>query len=119
MKKKKTKAAGITFSDVRSGVGTESNSSVWRVAYCKEFDEYFAILRFSSYAGGWCSIYKISKEAFETAGTFPDDDYKTERMLRKGEKIYIYDNDRNMPETVDLVLDDRYEELCREMQKLR
>lgn len=108
----------ITFTGIKQGHGSESNSSLWRVAYCEEFKEYFGLVQFGSYAGAWCGIYRISKRDYEAAGTFEDDDYKTERMIRKGKQIYKYENDRNYPEPIDLVLKDKYSKLCKVMQEL-
>lgn len=108
----------LTLSLIKKGCGNESNSSSWKIAYCEESGEYFAMLSFCSYAGSWCSIYKISKEACDMAGSFEDDGYRTEEMLRKGEKIYLYDNEQNYPEPVEMYYDEKYRKLCDALFKL-
>lgn len=98
---------------IKRGCGNQSNSSAWSAAYNKEYKKYVAMLQFGSAYGGWMSLYEISKETFDKAGTFENDDYLTERMIRKGRLLYKYENDRNSPEPMNFVKDENYEELCR------
>lgn len=92
----------------KSGRGNKSNSALWTAAYDEAGRRYVAMLQFSSASGGWQSLYEISREAFERAGTFDGDDYKTERMIRKGKLLYKYENDRNCPEPTEIIRDDDY-----------
>lgn len=74
---------------------------------------YVAMLSFSSAYGCWMSLYEIPKETFDKAGTFPDDDYVTERLIRNGRRLYLYENERNYPEPMEIIADDDYEDICR------
>lgn len=97
--------------EIKKGQGNQSNSACWAAGYSEEYKMYAAILDFSSAYGCWESIYEISRETYEKAGSFVDDDYKTERLIRKGKVIYKYENDRNAPEPMERIFDDRWEEL--------
>lgn len=94
--------------EIKKGKGSESNSASWRAAYIKNSGGYYAMLNFSSAAGHWKSIYRITEEAFNKLGTFEDDDYKTEELIRKGECVYRFENERNSIEPVELVYDDNW-----------
>lgn len=97
---------------MKKGRGNQSNSASWVVAYNADHDIYVAELTFSSAAGCWSSNYEIPRETYEIAGTFEDDDYKTERLIRKGRLLYKYENERNYPEPMEIVKDENYMELC-------
>lgn len=97
---------------IKSGRGNQGNSANWSVAYNEDFEKYVAMLQFSSAYGGWISLYEIPRETFELAGTYENDDYKTERMIRKGKLLYKYENERNYPEPTEIVADEKYQQLC-------
>lgn len=97
----------------KAGCGSRSNSAKWTAAYLEDYRKYVAMLQFSSAAGGWMSLYEISKKTFEQVGTFDNDDYKTERLIRKGKLLYKYENERNYPEPIEIIRDENYEEFCR------
>lgn len=98
---------------IKTGCGKERNSASWAVAYNQECDMYVAMLSFSSAYGCWMSMYEIPKESFDLAGTFEDDDYKTERMIREGRELYKYENERNYPEPYERIADENYRNLCK------
>lgn len=101
------------YVEVKRGCGNQSNSSSWSAAYLKDYDMYVALLSYSSACGCWEAIYEISAAAFERLGAFEDDDYKSERQIRKGRLLYRYENERNYPEPMEMIKDPCYEEYRR------
>lgn len=69
----------------KEGCGNKSNSSKWKCAYNSMTGEYTAALFFSSYQGTWLSLYIINKDIWDKVGTFENDDYKSERLIKTGE----------------------------------
>lgn len=102
---------------VKRGCGNQSNSASWCAAYNEEYGKYVAELSFSSAYGCWASDYIIPKKTFDKLGTFENDDYKSERLIRKGKRIYLYENERNYPEPTEIISDDNYEDLCRVLRE--
>lgn len=98
--------------EIKRGCGNQSNSSSWSMAYNEDYRKYVAMLSYSSAYGCWMALYEIPRETFEKAGTFENDDYKTENMIRKGKLLYRYENERNYPEPFESVKADNYYELC-------
>lgn len=97
---------------VKRGRGNQSNSASWSAAYNRYEKKYVARLLFSSAGGCWESMYVISKETFDSLGTFDNDDYKSERLIRKGKLLYKYENERNYPEPTEIIYNDNYLILC-------
>lgn len=95
----------------KKGCGNQSNSSNWSAAYIEEYEMYVAMLSFSSAYGCWEALYEISSKVFKQLGTFENDDYKSERLIREGRLLYKYENERNYPEPMEIVKDPCYEEL--------
>ena len=73
---------------------------------------YTAEIRFGGAGGASYKLFEINKEIFDQIGTFADDDYKSERLIRNGGRIlYISMFDRNIP-GCDEVIDRDYRKLC-------
>lgn len=100
-----------TAPKLKKGCGNQSNSACWSAGYSEEYKKYAAMLSFSSACGCWESVYEITRETYEKAGTFEDDDYKTERLIRGGKLLYKYENERNFPEPMEIIKDENYEQL--------
>lgn len=98
---------------IKRGCGNQSNSSSWTAAYNEERNIYVAMLSFGSAYGCWEALYEIPGETYEACGTFENDDYKTERLIRKGRLLYRYENERNYPEPMEIINDPDYESLRR------
>lgn len=97
---------------IKSGCGNQRNSAEWSAARNAEYGVYVAKLQLGSAYGCWMSLYEISRETYEALGTFENDDYLSERLIRKGKLLYKYENERSCPEPMELVKNDRYRELC-------
>ncbi len=96
----------------KQGEGSADNSSRWKVCFDKQEGRYTAEVRFGGAGGASYKLYEISREIFERVGTFEDDDYKSERLIREGgRKLYISIADRNTP-GCDEVIDRDYRKLC-------
>ena len=73
---------------------------------------YTAEIRFGGVGGASYKLYEIDKETYDRVGTFEDDDYKSERLIREGgRKLYVSMIDRNMP-GFDEVIGRDYRKLC-------
>ena len=96
----------------KQGQGNADNSSCLKVCFDTQDGRYTAELRFGGVGGASYKLYEINKEIFDRVGTFEDDDYKSERLIREGgRKLYISMVDRNMPGCDD-VIDRDYRKLC-------
>lgn len=85
---------------------------MWSAAYNEDYDVYVAKVQFSSAYGCWMALYEISPETYDRIGTFENDDYQSERLIRKGKLLYKYENDRNAPEPSEIIKNDNYWVLC-------
>ena len=96
---------------LKQGKGNADNSSRWKVCFDKQEERYTAEIRFGGVGGASYRLFEINKEIFDQAGTFEDDDYKTERLIREGRLLYASMVDRNTP-GFDDVIDRDYRTLC-------
>ena len=97
---------------IKKGKGNASNSSNWKVCFDTMEGRYTAEIRFGGADGASYKLYEINKEIFDQAGTFEDDDYKSERLIRNGGRmLYVSMVDRNTPGSDD-VIDRDYRKLC-------
>ena len=96
----------------KQGKGKADNSSRWKVCFDTQDERYTAELRFGGAGGASYKLYEINKDIFDRVGTFEEDDYKSERLIREGgRKLYISMVDRNIP-GCDEVIDRDYRKLC-------
>ena len=97
----------------KQGQGSAGNSSLWKVCYDTQGEgRYTAELRFGGACGASYKLYEINKEIFDRVGTFENDDYKSERLIKEGGRLlYRSMIDRNMPGSDD-VIDEDYRKLC-------
>ena len=97
----------------KEGIGSASNASRWKVCMDTQGEgRYTAELRFGGEGGASYSLYEIGREVFERAGTFDDDDHKSERLIRdNGRKLYESRFSRNIPGCDD-VYDRDYRQIC-------
>lgn len=96
----------------KQGKGNASNSSDWKACFDIQENRYTAEVRFGGAGGASYKLYEINKEIFDQIGTFKDDDYKSERLIREGgRKLYVSMVDRNVPR-FDEVIDREYRKLC-------
>ena len=106
-----------TYKDQRSsnlyktGEGTGDGSSRWTVCMTKE-GVYTAELYFMGAGGAHQCLYEIDKDVFDQAGTFEDDDYKTEKLIKeKGRRLYEAADERDSQPWC-AVADEDYGKLC-------
>ncbi len=106
-----------TYKDQRSsnlyktGEGTGDGSSRWTVCMTKE-GVYTAELYFMGAGGASQKLYEIDKDVFDQAGTFENDDYKTENLIKeKGRRLYEAADERQS-QPWRAVADENYDKLC-------
>lgn len=106
-----------TYKDQRSanlyktGEGTGDSSSRWTVCMTKK-GVYTAELYYMGAGGASQSLYEIDKDVFDQAGTFEDDDYKTENLIKeKGRRLYEAADERQT-QPWHAVADTDYDKLC-------
>ena len=97
----------------KEGKGRASNASCWKVCYDPSGEgRYTAEISFGGVGGASYGLYEIDKEIFDRVGTFEDDDYKSERLIReKGRSLYRNEVNRHSL-GYDIVYDDAYREIC-------
>ena len=95
----------------KTGEGTGDGSSRWTVCMTKK-GVYTAELYFMGGGGAHQTLYEIDKEVFDKAGTFEDDDYKTENLIKeKGRRLYEAADERQT-QPWQAVADPDYDKLC-------
>ena len=97
----------------KEGEGNAGNSSHWKVCCDMQGEgRYTAEIRFGGAGGASYKLFEINKEIFDQVGTFEDDDYKSERLIKEGGRmLYASMVDRNTP-GFDEVIDRDYRNLC-------
>jgi hypothetical protein len=58
------------------------------------------------------SLYEINKEVFDQAGTFEDDDYKTEKLIKEKGRLLYEAADERQTQPWQRVVDEDYDKLC-------
>lgn len=106
-----------TYKDERSsnlyktGKGTGDSSSRWTVCMSNT-GTYTAELYFMGAGGAHQWLYEIDKDVFDQAGTFENDDYKTEKLIKeKGRRLYEAADERDS-QAWQSVADTDYDTLC-------
>ena len=95
----------------KEGRGGATNASVWKLCHDDERDLYTAELRFIGYSGSSYDLYEINKDIYDTAGTFENDEYKSEELIRTGRRLYrSLDQQSGFPDTIIFDLD--YDKIC-------
>lgn len=97
--------------EIKEGRGNASNSNFWVVCFNEENGKYTAYLGFGSDMMMMASFYEITKEIFDTVGTFSDDDYKSQKLIRTGRLLY-YREDSKWSMPYEKIEDENYEEWC-------
>ena len=96
----------------KTGEGTGDSSSRWTVCMSKETGVCTAELYFMGAGGAHQTLYEINKDVFDQAGTFEDDDYKTENLIKeKGRRLFEAADERQT-QPWQAVADTDYEKLC-------
>jgi len=96
----------------KSGKGNASNSSRWEVCYDRNTNKYSAEVCFSGRGGARQDLYEITKEIYDQVGTFENDDYISERLIKnKGRHLYENVNEIFGP-PYKTVIDDNYKKIC-------
>ena len=96
----------------KDGIGNACNSSHCVVCRDRAGGRYTAELSFGGTGGTCYRLYEIDKDVFDLAGSFENDDYKTEKLIQeKGRELYRFEETRHTPPD-ETVLDESYRELC-------
>ena len=95
----------------KTGEGTGDSSSRWTVCMSKK-GVYTAELYFMGAGGAHQWLYEIDKDVFDQSGTFENDDYKTENLIKeKGRRLYEAADERQT-QPWQAVADEDYDKLC-------
>ena len=96
--------------EFKKGKGNASNSSSWFCAK-KDGGPCMAAVSFSSYQGSFLSLWYIDEKVFDKCGTFLFDDYKSEKLIKKGELAFRSENGTHWaPPMPDVINDPDYRE---------
>jgi flavin reductase (DIM6/NTAB) family NADH-FMN oxidoreductase RutF len=95
----------------KTGHGTGDSSSRWTVCMTNK-GVYTAELYFMGGGGANQSLYEINKEVFDQAGTFEDDDYKTEKLIKEKGRLLYEAADERQTQPWQRVVDEDYDKLC-------
>ena len=92
----------------KTGKGIKENSSNWTVVFDDEKNIYYGDIYLGNAEGILYSLYEINKDIYDLAGTFDNDDYKTQNLIKKGKLLYdledtIYSNGPQIE-----IIDDNY-----------
>ena len=95
----------------KTGEGTGDGSSRWTVCMTKQ-GVYTAELYFMGGGGAHQTLYEIDKDVFDQAGTFEDDDYKTENLIKEKGRLLYEAADERQSQPWQAVADMDYDKLC-------
>ena len=95
----------------KTGEGTGDSSSRWTVCMSKK-GVYTAELYFMGAGGAKQSLYEINKEVFDQAGTFENDDYRTENLIKENGRLLFEAADERQTMPWQSVADENYDVLC-------
>lgn len=68
----------------KEGYGSSFSSARWKVCFDEEKALYTAELYFCGSGGAAYYLYEITKEIFDTVGTFGNDERKSEDLIHTG-----------------------------------
>lgn len=98
---------------MKSGKGNKSNSADWTVCHDENSGKYTAKTVFASHAGHWFCLYEITKDIFEKVGTFEEDDYLSQRLIKNNGRLLFEDTyDKYCGWPTFQVEDTNYRSLC-------
>lgn len=92
--------------------GTGPGSGRWTVSMSRENGRCTAELYFMGGGGAHQSLYEIDKDVFDRAGTFEDDDYKTENLIKENGRCLFEGIDERQTIPHCYVHDTAYKEIC-------
>ena len=95
----------------KTGEGTGDGSSRWTVCMTKS-GVYTAELYFMGAGGAHQWLYEIDKDVFDQAGTFENDDYKTETLIKEKGRLLYEAADERETRPWQSVADKDYDRLC-------
>ena len=95
----------------KEGHGTASNAGYWKVCYDKQLGIYTAQVSFGGAGGGSTSLYQITGDIFNQVGTFEDDDYKSERLIKTGRRLIDFESSKYAPDD-NRVFDRDWKQIC-------
>ncbi len=84
----------------KEGHGTASNACYWKVCYDKQLGIYTAQVSFGGAGGSSTSLYQITGDIFNQVGTFEDDDYKSERLIKTGRRLIDFESSKYAPDEI-------------------
>ena len=92
--------------------GTGVGSSRWTVCMSRENGRCTAELYFMGGGGANQALYEINKDIFDQAGTFEDDDYKTENLIKENGRCLFEGIDERQTIPHCYIHDKDYKEIC-------
>jgi flavin reductase (DIM6/NTAB) family NADH-FMN oxidoreductase RutF len=97
---------------IKTGEGSGISSSRWAVCMSKSNSTYSAELYFMGAGGAHQRLYEIDKDVFDQAGTFEDDDYKTENLIKEKGRLLYEAADERQTLPWQNISDDYYKIIC-------
>lgn len=95
----------------KTGEGTGDGSSRWTVCM-SDTGVFTAELYFMGGGGAHQWLYEIDKEVFDHAGTFENDDYKTENLIKEKGRLLYEAADERQTQPWQRVVEIDYDKLC-------
>ena len=95
----------------KTGEGTGVGSARWTVCMTNN-GVYTAELYFMGSGGAHQWLYEIDKDVFDQAGTFENDDYKTENLIKEKGRLLYEAADERQTRPWQSVADTDYDRLC-------
>ncbi|MCQ2974620.1 MAG: hypothetical protein MJ211_07380 [Bacteroidales bacterium] len=95
----------------KKGRGIDEYSSWWTVCFNNETQQYTAEINFQGPLSGNYYLYEITKEIYDKVGTFENDDFKTEDLIKTG-RILFEDHNNVNSMSYHVVHDVNFQKLC-------
>ncbi len=76
----------------KTGRGNKENSSFWTVVFDEDKNIYYGDVYLGNENGLWYSLYEINKDIYDMAGSFPNDDYKSQNLIKTGKLLYFVED---------------------------
>ncbi len=96
----------------KNGRGTKENSSNWTCVFDEENNLYYGETFLGNADGMFYTLYEINKEIYDTVGSFSNDDYKSQNLIKTGRLLYsLEDTNYGTPDHIEEVGDINYKQI--------